>query len=172
MRARLALVGFLWCAWAAADQTVAVGPGIAFSPPSVTVAPGEKVTWVWAGVYHSSTSDESTGPEVWNSGIISTGTFEHVFTTPGTYHYYCMVHSFPGGTFMNGVVEVTGVATATPTATETPEPTVTPTSPPGTPLPTATPLPVSAVPTLGPAGELALVFGLVALALFLLLRRS
>jgi hypothetical protein len=40
------------------------------------------------------------------------------------------------------------------------------------PVPTATPLPRAAVPTLGPAGALALAFGLIALSLFLLSRRS
>ena len=114
--------------------------------------------------------------------------FFHVFTTPGTYPYYCMVHSFPGGTFMNGVVEVIGPATATPTPTvtltftvaptltPTDAPTLTataaPTSAPGTPVPTTTPLPGAAVPTLGPAGKLALAVGLVAFSLFLLSRRS
>jgi plastocyanin len=166
MRFRLTLAGLLYCACAAGDQTVTVGPGTAFSPPSVTVVPGEKVTWVWVGVFHSSTSDTATGPEVWDSGIISTGSFFHVFTTPGTYPYYCRVHSFPGGTFMNGVVEVIGPATATPT------PDVTPTIAPGTAVPTSTPLPAAAIPALGPAGELVLAFALVALSLFLLLRRS
>ena len=181
MRARLALAGLLCCASAAADQTVTVGPSTVFSPSSVTVAPGEKVTWVWVGAFHSSTSDTTTGPEVWDSGIISTGSFFHVFTTPGTYPYYCKVHSFPGGTFMNGVVEViaptaTPTFTAAPTLTPTDAPTLTataaPTSAPGTPVPTTTPLPGAAVPTLGPAGKVLLAFCLAAFSLFLLLRRS
>lgn len=171
MRARLAIAGFLCCAVAAADQTVNVGPGTAFSPPSVSVAPGEKVTWVWAGAIHSSTSDAATGPEVWDSGIISTGSFEHVFTTPGTYPYYCRVHSYPGGTFMNGVVEVVAPPTLTPTAISTLTATATPTGIPATAAPTATPSAGAAVPTLGPGGELALAFGLVALGLVLLLRK-
>jgi plastocyanin len=170
MRARLALAGLLCCASAAADRTVDVGPGIGFAPPSVSVAPGEKVTWVWHGALHSSTSDAETGPEVWDSGIISTGSFEHVFTTPGSYPYYCMVHSFPGGTLMNGVVEVVAPPTLTPTAAPTLTDTATPTGIPGTVAPTATPS-GAAVPALGPAGKLALAFGLAALALALLLRK-
>ncbi len=168
----LALEELLCCAVSGeADQTVNVGPGIAFSPPSVSVAPGEKVTWVWAGAIHSSTSDAATGPEVWDSGIISTGSFEHVFTTPGTYPYYCIVHSFPGGTLMNGVVEVVAPPTLTPTATPTLTATATPTGIPATAAPTATPSAGTAVPTLGPAGKLALAFGSVALGLVLLLRK-
>jgi len=165
MRARLVLAGLLYCACAAGDQTINVGPGIAFSPPAVTVAPGEKVTWVWGGVFHSSTSDSQSGPEVWDSGIIATGSFSHTFTTPGTYPYYCMVHSFPGGTGMNGTVQVLGAVTPTPT--QTPPPSVTPTSPPSTPSPTFTPF-RGAVPMLGGAARLALALGLIAAAWALL----
>jgi len=188
MRARLVLAGLLYCACAAADQTVNVGPGIAFSPANVTVAPGEKVTWVWAGVFHSSTSDSQIGAEVWDSGIISTGQFSHTFTTPGTYPYYCQVHSFPGGTAMNGTIQVTGLTTPTPTQTPPPTvtptltptgltltstptatapPSLTPTSPPTTPSVTFTPFRGS-VPMLGSAGRVALVLGLIAAAWALL----
>ena len=166
MRARLVLAGLLYCASAAAaDQTVNVGPGIAFSPSSVTVAPGEKVTWVWAGALHSSTSDSQIGAEVWDSGIIATGSFSHTFTTPGTYPYYCQLHSVPGGTAMNGTVQV--IAPTTPTPTVTPAPSITPTSPPTTPTVTFTPF-RGAVPTLGGAGRVALALGLIAAALTVL----
>lgn len=135
------------------DQTVAVGPGFVFSPAIVTVAPGETVTWDFQGL-HTSTSDAMTGPEVWNSGVLSSGTFSHTFGTPGTYPYYCAIHSFPGGTMMNGVVQVKGAgATATPTAaaTPTPTPTVTGTAVPPSPTPTATSSPVpTAVATASP----------------------
>jgi plastocyanin len=166
MRARLVLAGLLCCACAAAaDQTVNVGPGIAFSPSSVTVAPGEKVTWVWAGAFHSSTSDSQVGAEVWDSGIISSGSFSHTFTTPGTYPYYCSLHSSPGGPAMNGSGQVFAPATPTPTATAPPS--LTPTSPPSTPSVTFTPF-RGAVPMLGNAARVALALGLVAAAWALL----
>jgi len=143
--ARAALLLFAAAHALTADQTVTVGPGLAFSPATVTVAPGETVTWDFQAL-HTSTSDSTKGPEVWNSGILSSGTFSHTFLTPGTYPYYCAVHSFPGGTMMNGVIEVTG-AGATPT--ETPSPTATPVP---TAIPTQTPSPtltrtVSPTPT-------------------------
>jgi len=95
---------------------VAVGPGFSFNPGSVTVAPGDTVRWVWQGAAHSSTSNTNTGPEVWDSGILSSGTFSHTFTTVGDWPYYCSLHSFPGGTVMNGVVHVAAPAPApTPT---------------------------------------------------------
>ncbi|HEY6065954.1 MAG TPA: plastocyanin/azurin family copper-binding protein [Thermoanaerobaculia bacterium] len=136
----------------AADQTVHVGPGISFSPAAVTVAPGEMVTWQFLA-FHTSTSDLQTGSaEVWNSGFLSTGSFSHTFNTPGTYHFYCAVHSSPGGTAMNGVVVVTGAgATPTPTATPTAPPIATPTPTPTTPvLATATPTPVPPAPSATP----------------------
>jgi len=96
----------------AATVGVSVGPGLSFSPPTVTVAPGDTVVWTFLS-FHSSTSDVQTGPEVWNSGLMFSGTFSHTFTTPGTYPYYCSLHSFPGGTFMNGSVQVQAAAVPT-----------------------------------------------------------
>jgi plastocyanin len=121
------------------DQTVQVGPGMTFSPANVTVAPGETVTWNFNEL-HTSTSDSQIGPETWDSGQLSSGTFSHTFNTPGTYAYHCFIHSSPGGTLMNGVVEVSGGgATPTPTATPPTQPTPTATfTPPGA-TPTATP---------------------------------
>ena len=135
-----------------ADQTVQVGPGIAFSPSTVTVVPGEAVIWDFQG-FHTSTSDTSSGPEVWDSGFLSSGTFSHTFTTPGSYPYYCQVHSFPGGTVMNGVVIVSG-AGATPTETLTPTATPTASPTPTSSGPTPVPAPASGIPTLDPAGTI------------------
>ena len=131
-----------------ADQTVQVGPGTTFSPPSVSVAPGEAVIWSFQA-FHTSTSDTAIGAEVWDSGFLDSGTFSHTFTTPGSYPYYCQVHSIPGGTAMNCVVVVSGAGL---TPTPTPIPTVTPTVPPSTPSPSPTPLPT---PTSAPGGPVA-----------------
>jgi len=150
-----------------ADQTVQVGPGIAFSPSTVTVAPGEAVIWDFQG-FHTSTSDTSSGPEVWDSGFLSSGTFSHTFTTPGSYPFYCRVHSVPGGTTMNGVVIVSG-AGATPTETPTPTPTPTASATPTSPPPTPVPAPTSGIPTLGPAGAFFLALFLAASGLAALL---
>jgi plastocyanin len=159
-----------------ADQTVTIGPSLSFNPPAVTIAPGETVTWTWAASGHSTTSDSPTGPEVWDSGVQSLGfTFSHVFTTAGTFPYYCKVHSSPapGGTMMNGVVEViVPGATPTPTSTFTPSPT--PTPPPPTPSSSPTPAgatpPGTAIPTLGPGALAALALALAALSLALIRR--
>jgi plastocyanin len=149
---------------AGADQTVNVGPGIAFNPSTVTIVPGETITWVWMGSPHSSTSNATSGPEFWDSGILSTGaSFSHTFITPGSYPYYCKVHSTPTGTSMNGVVQV-----VPPTVTPTPlpaTPTVTPlpaTPPPG-------PAPSGPIPMLDRKAEGLLAIGLISVALLLLL---
>jgi plastocyanin len=93
-----------------ATVDVNVGPGLSFNPSSVTIAQGDTVRWVWQGAAHSSTSNTNTGPEVWNSGILAAGTFSHTFATVGDWPYYCTLHSFPGGSAMNGVVHVTAPA--------------------------------------------------------------
>jgi plastocyanin len=136
----LALLAALAPAVTTADQTVQVGPGLSFSPATVTVAPGETVIWSFQA-FHTSTSDSQTGPEAWDSGSLSSGTFSHTFQVPGTYPYYCAVHSYPGGFAMNGVVEVSGAdLTATPTPTLTAIPAATSTPSPGS-TPTAAGIP-------------------------------
>jgi plastocyanin len=154
---RLAAAGsllFLVSGALLADQIVEVGPmnaPLSFSPSTVNVSPGETVTWHFNS-FHTATSDATTGSEVWDSGFLSSGNFSHTFTTPGSYPYYCAVHSFPGGTMMNGVVNVispspTRTPTRTRTPTEIPTPTPTPTR-----TPTRTPTPTPTVTaTFGPS---------------------
>lgn len=101
----------------AATVNVTVGPGLTFTPNSVTVAPGDTVQWNFAfGFPHTTTSDRTTAAEVWNSGIRSSGSFSHTFTTAGDWPYFCSLHSLPaflGGTSMNGVVHVAAPPTLT-----------------------------------------------------------
>ena len=78
----------------------------------MTVAPGDTVRWNFLAT-HTTTSDLQTGPEVWDSGVMSSGFFTHTFNTPGNYPYYCFLHSLAGGTFMNGVVQVVAAPTLT-----------------------------------------------------------
>jgi plastocyanin len=155
MRARLLAAALFLCgSTVAADQAVDVGPALSFSPATVTVAPGEAVIWTWQAGPHSTSSEATSGPEVWDSGVLSTGaTFSHTFQTPGDYPYYCVVHSFPGGTMMNGLVRVAAAPTVTPTV----------------PRPTPTPGPggAAAIPALSGHGQL--LFGLVLAAAALVL---
>ena len=160
MRARSLLTAVLFGACAAAqaaNQNVNIGPSTTFTPGVVTVAPGDTVTWTWLASGHSTTSDATTGPEVWNSGVLASGaTFVHTFTTAGTYPYYCVIHGAPGGIGMSGQVIVA------------PPPTVTPSPTPA--LPTATPTPISsaAIPDLGSPGRVGLAIALAAAAVLIL----
>ncbi|MFG1807684.1 cupredoxin family copper-binding protein [Streptomyces sp. NPDC049040] len=66
----------------------------AFSPASLTVKVGTKVTWTnQDSDAHTVTSDASGGPL--NSPAMNTGDpFSHTFTKPGTYKYLCTIHPF------------------------------------------------------------------------------
>jgi plastocyanin len=169
LRSRILLAGAaLWAASLAAraaTQTVNIGPSTSFTPSVVTVGPGDTVTWNWLAPGHSTTSDATTGPEVWDSGVLSSGSFSHTFTTLGTYRYYCVIHGAPGGIGMSGQVIVAPPPTVTPTPTPTvPTPTAT-----GAP-PTATPSPIApaAIPDLRLAGRVALGLCLAAAAVLLI----
>jgi plastocyanin len=77
----------------AAGNAVAI-KNFAFSPASLTVKAGTKVTWTnQDSDAHTVTSDGSGGPL--NSKAMNTGdTFSYTFTKPGTYKYLCTIHPF------------------------------------------------------------------------------
>jgi predicted lipoprotein with Yx(FWY)xxD motif len=63
----------------------------AFSPQTITVAPGTTVTWTNKdSVNHTVTSDTDAWPD---SGNLATNrTFSHTFANTGTYTYHCALH--------------------------------------------------------------------------------
>jgi plastocyanin len=63
----------------------------AFSPQTITVAPGTTVVWTNKdSVDHTVTSDTGAWPD---SGNLATGqTFSHTFAKAGTYPYHCAIH--------------------------------------------------------------------------------
>ncbi len=62
-----------------------------FSPKTLTVGKGAKVTWAWAGsLYHNVTVQ--SGPVKFASRTQVRGSFSHVFSKPGVYHLYCTIH--------------------------------------------------------------------------------
>ena len=102
---------------------------------SLTVAPGTEVTWIASGDPHSVASgtpgviDNRFVDHPASVGLLLSGdSFASVFTTPGTYPYFCEIHPEQ----MSGVVSVMAAATPGPT----PAPTQRQTAP-----PTASPLP-------------------------------
>ena len=64
-----------------------------FNPASLTVAPGTTVTWTWAAgaVDHNVTFDDGE-----HSATQSSGTYQRVFMTAGTYPYHCTIHGAQG----------------------------------------------------------------------------
>jgi plastocyanin len=79
-----------------------------FTPPTLTIAPGDSVRWTWSGGTHSTTSGPCPGGVCmddgnWDSMIKSSGTFTHSFPAAGTFPYHCDVH----GAMMQGTITVT-----------------------------------------------------------------
>ncbi len=106
-----------------ATFTVNVAPNhsLTYDPFTVSIQPGDTVTWIWQGSDHSVTSGSPDQPSgLFDSGIKTSGSsFSFTFTTPGTISYYCTPHGSCCG--MVGSVVVAG-ATPTPTPTPTPSP--------------------------------------------------
>jgi amicyanin len=75
----------------------------AFSPASLSIRPGDKVTWINDdSVEHTVTSD--SGPHSFDSGLLAKGqSFSYTFDMAGTYTYHCSPHPD-----MKGKVTVSG----------------------------------------------------------------
>jgi plastocyanin len=75
------------------------GNGYVFSPDSITIHVGDTVKWVdTTDMMHTVTANDHS----FNGEIPAKGSWSHIFTTAGTYHYMCANH--PGQT---GIVIVT-----------------------------------------------------------------
>jgi plastocyanin len=78
----------------AATKTVKV-TDFKFSPKTLTVKKGTKVTWKWGGaVIHNVTVTK--GPKKFASKTISKGSFSQTLTKPGTYNIVCTIHQSQG----------------------------------------------------------------------------
>ena len=63
-----------------------------YNPPALTVHVGDRVTFVNDDdeAHTVTASDKSFDSE----GLDTNGTWQHVFTKSGTYHYYCELHPY------------------------------------------------------------------------------
>lgn len=114
----------------AANPTVHARDDLTFGPATVTVAPGETVTWVNDGGNHNVHFDgEALGTpaapsRTWSEPVTRT------FGKEGTYRYYCDPHEDAGmvGTVVVKAPPTTGTTTAPsdPTPAPTPAPTAAP----------------------------------------------
>jgi plastocyanin len=92
----------------AATQNVEIR-NFAFNPSSITIAPGDSVTWTNndGGTTHTVTGSG------WASGNLANGaTYTHQFNTTGNFTYHCSIHPS-----MTGVVHVSSGTSPPPTTT-------------------------------------------------------
>ena len=63
-----------------------------YKPPALTVHVGDRVTFVNDDdeAHTVTASDKSFDSE----GLDTNGTWQHVFTKPGTFHYFCELHPY------------------------------------------------------------------------------
>jgi len=103
--------------WTYDEKPTSFPPGCEFpalQSPSPATCPGHSTTSATAG---------ADGKPLWDSGVhrVAGFPFAHRFGTPGTYHYFCVVHGGPHPnnpvTHMNGdIVVASPSASASPTA--------------------------------------------------------
>lgn len=76
-----------------------------FTPASFTATVGDTIKWIWVSGTHTTTSTSvPAGAATWDNPITSSSTsFEYIITTPGTYNYWCSIHT----TAMEGSFTVT-----------------------------------------------------------------
>jgi len=79
-----------------------------FTPASVTINVGDTVTFTNAGGYHNVIADDDS----FNNGAPSAEkwTFDHTYTSAGTFGYFCGPHGSPGNG-MFGTVHVNATST-------------------------------------------------------------
>ncbi|MGE5420210.1 MAG: cupredoxin family copper-binding protein [Chloroflexota bacterium] len=70
--------------------------GSSFSPATITIQAGTKITWRNKdGMTHTVTSDSG----IFDSGnLASNGSYSYTFATPGSYPYHCNLHAGMTGT--------------------------------------------------------------------------
>ena len=136
-----------------------------YVPATLTVGPGQIVTWVNQDtVDHTVSSSLSTGP---HSNVMLPGDrYSFTFDSPGTFNYFCMLHTNMTGT-VTVVPTASGAGTTTTTASTTSQPTTVAQS-------TTTQTQASNLPSTGP-GDVIVLFAAAALSgagLHYLLRRQ
>jgi len=84
---------------------------------------GDTILWDFSGAElpHSATAcgascDSPTASPLWDSGVLTDGSYQFTFDEPGTYLYYCTVHP----ALQRGRIVVTGAQEPSPTATVVP----------------------------------------------------
>ncbi|HUM48310.1 MAG TPA: T9SS type A sorting domain-containing protein [Chitinophagales bacterium] len=89
----------------AATHTITVAD-FQFTPDTMTIEPGDTITWQWINGIHTTTSNGiPSGAAPWNALLDSMHTsFTYIATEPGTYHYI----SVPDLPSMTGTFTIPG----------------------------------------------------------------
>ncbi|HYH50084.1 MAG TPA: plastocyanin/azurin family copper-binding protein [Acidimicrobiia bacterium] len=71
---------------------------VAFNPRELRTTVGKPVTWRFndGGLAHTVTADDAS----FDSGRMSTGTYQRTFSAPGTVNYHCTEHARMRGTIL------------------------------------------------------------------------
>ncbi|HYR07683.1 MAG TPA: plastocyanin/azurin family copper-binding protein [Longimicrobium sp.] len=93
--------------------------GTSFAPEDLTVSPGFTVRWVSTNGNHTVTPDAGAPAGAWASAPLpASGSFEHTFTSEGTFSYHCVPHQAAG---MTGTVVVAANEQDDPTTPRQPD---------------------------------------------------
>ena len=95
------------------DHTIETVGATSFSPASLTITVGQTVQWVNTGGSHNvngTTATYPNNPESFGNAVSAGWTFDHTFTTTGTYDYQCDPHI---GNGMAGTITVMPLPTYT-----------------------------------------------------------
>ena len=94
--AALALLCFAGPGFAAQPNTATVNTvtidNFAFDPPTLTVAPGTRVTWTNHDEEPHAIVSANKETPFKSAGLDTDDSFAFVFDKPGTYKYFCSIH--------------------------------------------------------------------------------
>jgi len=80
------------------SANVSATAGAAFVPPTVDIARGGSVNWIFAGLGHTVTFDTPTVDTPAGIPVTSGATVSRTFLTAGTFAYHCEIHGSMAGT--------------------------------------------------------------------------
>ena len=72
--------------------TVNATPATAFSPSTVTIAPGGTVTFAFGALGHSVSFDSGANPPSDITGVNANTSISRTFPSAGTYTFHCAIH--------------------------------------------------------------------------------
>ena len=82
----------------ASANTVAATPSLAFTPGTITVHPGDAITYAFGSVAHNVFFAAQTGAPADIDGSNANVSIQRTFATAGTYEYTCHIHPSMHGT--------------------------------------------------------------------------